>query len=142
MKRIEPYAFGCYMVDGTMYKIAGFKIICVKNSAAYNYAVENGISYKLIPENVKNFKQENATYNSVTLKWSKVDKATRYIIKQYRNGKCSQIKRILTTITCICYYTLTLCTAYKTTVQTEQAVTEVMESGHISDSGIFSSTGQ
>ena len=93
MKRIEPYAFGCYMVDGTMYKIAGFKIICVKNSAAYNYAVENGISYKLIPENVKNFKQENATYNSVALKWSKVDKATRYIIKQYRNGKCPQIKK-------------------------------------------------
>ena len=89
---IGNYAFGYYMVDGTMYKISGFKIICVKNSAAYNYAVENGISYKLIPENVKNFKQENATYNSVTLKWSKVDKATGYVIKQYKNGKWVTVK--------------------------------------------------
>lgn len=36
-----------------------------------------------------------------------------------------------------CYPVSTLCTAYKSTVQTEQAVTDVMESGHISGSGIF-----
>lgn len=36
-----------------------------------------------------------------------------------------------------CYPESTLCTAYKSTVQTEQAVTNVMESGHMSGSGIF-----
>lgn len=36
-----------------------------------------------------------------------------------------------------CYPKPTLCTAYKSTVQTEQAVTNVMESGHISGSGII-----
>lgn len=37
----------------------------------------------------------------------------------------------------ICYTTITLCTAYKSTVQTEQTVTPVMESGYISNSGIY-----
>lgn len=32
---------------------------------------------------------------------------------------------------------ITLCTAYKSTVQTEQTVIIVMESGHLSDSGIY-----
>ena len=36
-----------------------------------------------------------------------------------------------------CYHTVTLCTAYKSTVQTEQTVTQVMESGRVSDSGLF-----
>ena len=36
-----------------------------------------------------------------------------------------------------CYHQTTLCTAYKSTVQTEQAVTNVMEPGHMSGSGIF-----
>ena len=31
----------------------------------------------------------------------------------------------------------TFCTSYKSTVQTEQAVMNVMESGHMSGSGIF-----
>ena len=42
----------------------------------------------------------------------------------------------------ICYFIITLCTAYITTVQTEQTVTCVMESGHLCDSGILLSTGQ
>ena len=42
----------------------------------------------------------------------------------------------------IWYYNKTLCTAYITTVQTEQTVTCVMESGHLCDSGILLSTGQ
>lgn len=36
-----------------------------------------------------------------------------------------------------CYPEHTLCTAYKATVQTEQAVIDIMESGHMSGSGIF-----
>lgn len=36
-----------------------------------------------------------------------------------------------------CYPEPTLCTAYKSTVQTEQTVIDIMESGHISGSGIF-----
>ncbi len=36
-----------------------------------------------------------------------------------------------------CYPKSTLCTAYKSTVQTEQAVMNVMESGHMSGSGFF-----
>lgn len=32
---------------------------------------------------------------------------------------------------------VTLCTAYKCTVQTEQAVMKIMRSGHICDNGIY-----
>lgn len=91
--KIGDYAFGYYLVDGDMHKIKNLTVICVKNSAAYKYVIEHGLSYKLIPEKVKKAQTVSNTHNAVTLKWSKVDKATGYIVKQYKNGKWTTVKK-------------------------------------------------
>jgi len=74
--------------------VKGFKIRCVKGSAAETYAIENGITYEIIPANIKTFKASNSTTNSITLKWNKENSANGYVIKQYKNGKWVDIKKI------------------------------------------------
>ena len=75
-------------------RVKGFKIRCVKGSAAETYAIENGIAYEIIPEEIKTFKASKTTTNSITLKWNKEKSADGYIIKQYKNGKWVDIKKI------------------------------------------------
>ncbi|MBQ4068506.1 MAG: leucine-rich repeat protein [Lachnospiraceae bacterium] len=75
-------------------RVKGFKIRCVKGSAAETYAIENGIAYEIIPEEIKTFKASKTTTNSITLKWNKEKSADGYVIKQYKNGKWVDIKKI------------------------------------------------
>ncbi|MBE5926203.1 MAG: hypothetical protein E7270_04495 [Lachnospiraceae bacterium] len=75
-------------------KVDGFTIICEKGTVAEAYAIENGINYITIPDKVNKFKVSAKTANSITLRWNKDNSANGYVIKQYKNGKWVDIKKI------------------------------------------------
>ena len=75
-------------------KVEGFTIICEKGTVAEAYAIDNGFNYVTIPSKVSGFKVSAKTANSITLKWNKANSANGYVIKQYKNGKWVNIKKI------------------------------------------------
>lgn len=93
---IGPLAFGYNLNEETQEytKVEDFTIICEKGTAAEAYAIENGIKYITTPSKVNKFRVSARTANSITLKWNKANSADGYVIKQYKNGKWVDIKKI------------------------------------------------
>ena len=69
-------------------------INCYKNSVAYEFATENGMSYKLIVTTISNFTLKSRNYNSVTLNWSQNTSADGYILQQLKNGTWTNVANI------------------------------------------------
>ncbi|MFQ9514772.1 MAG: cellulase family glycosylhydrolase [Eubacterium sp.] len=56
-----------------------------------NYDGVKKITFKILPESVKNFTALTQTVSSISLKWTKSDGIEGYCIYQYKNGKFVQI---------------------------------------------------
>lgn len=64
-------------------------IYCPENSVAYNFAQNNGISYKItnLPNAVQNLRAVSNGKNKVKLTWSASDRAEGYLVYGQKNGK-------------------------------------------------------
>ena len=74
-------------------------IECFKDSCAEEYAISEGISYKVITPYITGFKLSSRNYNSITLSWNKRNNVTGYIIEQYKNGAWTEIAKITSNAT-------------------------------------------
>lgn len=59
-----------------------------------NYEGIKTVSFKIVPEAVKNFKASAQTEKTITLKWNKSYNAKGYYIYQYKNGKYVQVLKL------------------------------------------------
>ena len=86
-----------YYHDFDGYKIDGFIIYCNADTAAMQYAKDNGFPYKPIIRklaNVPGVKLTGRAADALRVNWTKNTDADGYIIEMYQNGKWARVAKI------------------------------------------------
>lgn len=107
------------------YELKGSKRVYGKYSSVLSSATD--------PDEVENVKASSKTKNSVTLKWSKVPRATRYQVYLYDSAKGSYVRKVTVKANTATIKNLKAGTAYKFKVRAYYKSGEIKYKGDFSD---------